>query len=54
MKSKIKEKQVTILENRKLFGGLDEATKSKILNKISEGLIVQRQASKKNNIPAPL
>lgn len=51
MKTKIKEKSVPTLENRKLFGRLDEATKSKILKEINDGLIGQRQASKKYNIP---
>ncbi|MBC7418285.1 MAG: hypothetical protein H7325_09035 [Pedobacter sp.] len=51
MKTKIKEKPVPTLENRKLFGRLDEATKSKILKEINDGLIGQRQASKKYNIP---
>ncbi len=51
MKIKIKKKPVPTLENRKLFGRLDEATKSKILKEINDGLIGQRQASKKYNIP---
>jgi len=51
MKTKIKEKPVPTLENRKLFGRLDEATRAKILKEISDGLIGKRQTSKKYNIP---
>ena len=51
MKTKIKERPVPTLENRKLFGRLDETTKAKILKEINDGLICQRQASKKYNSP---
>lgn len=51
MKTKIKERPVPTLENRKLFGRLSEATKSKIFKEIDDGLIGQREASKKYNIP---
>lgn len=51
MKAKIKKKKVPTLENRKLYGRLAESTKSKILKEISDGLIGQREASRKYNIP---
>lgn len=51
MKIKTVIKEKVSIENRKMWGRLDETTKSKILKEFKSGLIGKRQASKRYGIP---
>ena len=51
MKAKITEKKKVTLDNRQAWGRLDEKTKSRILKEIKEGLLGQREASRRYGVP---
>ena len=51
MKTKAIIKEKVTLENRKMWGRLDENTKSNILKELKSGLIGQREASRRYGIP---